>query len=84
MLSRALQRPGRQLLLPVCAGAGYPDAQGDTLVARIGYVPAANIAVDDRGNEIAPTIDMATSIQLYTLKERGATWKLVSIEDDNG
>ena len=58
--------------------------RGDTLVARIGYVPAANIAVDDRGNEIAPTIDMATSIQLYTLKERGATWKLVSIEDDNG
>ena len=56
--------------------------KGDTLTARIGYVPAANIAVDEKGNDIPPTIDMAASIQLYTLKERGATWKLVSIADE--
>lgn len=39
-----------------------------TAEIRIGFVPLTDIGLDDRGNEMEPTPDMATHFQTYTLK----------------
>lgn len=56
--------------------------KGDTLTARVGYVPAANIGIDEKGEEIPPTFNMATSIQNYTLKKNGSGWIITAIADE--
>ena len=48
----------------------------------MGYVPAANIGIDEKGEEIPPTFNMATSIQNYTLKKNGSGWIITAIADE--
>ncbi|MCI8553467.1 MAG: hypothetical protein HFJ80_00775 [Clostridiales bacterium] len=56
--------------------------RGETLTARIGYVPAARIGIDDKGEEIPPTFNMATIVQLYSLQKNGSGWMITAITDE--
>lgn len=54
---------------------------GDTYRIRVGYVAAADIAVDDKGNNISPTADDASVFQQYTVAKTGGRYRLTSIAD---
>lgn len=54
---------------------------GDTYRIRVGYVAAADIAVDDKGNDIPPTADDASVFQQYTVSKTGDRYRLTSISD---
>lgn len=57
--------------------------KGDTVTVRVGYVLSSKIGVDDKGNSLEPTADMADYFQDYTVKRVGKTgWMLVSIADE--
>jgi len=45
----------------------YVERSSDTYEVRIGYVPVADIRMDEHGNQIKPTSDMAAHFQTYTL-----------------
>ena len=54
----------------------------DIYTLRIGFVPSNDLQIDEKGNDIPPTVDMASHFQLYTIKKNGNGWMLVSIEDE--
>lgn len=54
---------------------------GDTYRIRVGYVAAADIAVDDKGNDIPPSADGASVFQQYTVAKTGDRYRLTSISD---
>lgn len=57
--------------------------KGDSYAVRVGYVLSTNIAIDNHGNEIKPTSDMAEYFQVYTVQRVGETgWRIVSIADE--
>lgn len=48
---------------------------------RVGYVAAADIAVDDQGNDIPPTPEDASVFQQYTVQKTGSGYQLTAIAD---
>lgn len=53
-----------------------------TCEIRIGFVPLADIGLDERGNEMEPTADMATHFQTYTLKLDNGVYYIYSCRDE--
>lgn len=51
----------------------------DTYTVQVAYVANADIQVDERGNNIEPTIDMAKYSQRYTIKKTDGGWQLVAV-----
>lgn len=49
---------------------------------RIGFVPQADIGLDEHGNEVEPTIEMATYFQTYTLKLVDGSYYIYSCVDE--
>ena len=50
---------------------------------RIGYVPITDIPLDEYGNEVEPTEEMATHFQTYTLqKEEDETYYIRACADE--
>ena len=49
---------------------------------RLGFVPLADITLDERGNEMDPTPDMATHFQTYTLKLDDGVYYIYSCRDE--
>lgn len=49
---------------------------------RIGFVPLTDIGLDDHGNEMKPTIDMATHFQTYTLKVANGEYYIYACRDE--
>ena len=45
---------------------------------KVGYVPEKSILLDEHGNELPPTEDMATHFQIYTLKKSGDSYYITS------
>lgn len=58
--------------------------KGDTYSLRVGFVPGIDIGVDNKGDTIPPTPDMADYFQVYHLKKSGEGWMLLSITEDSG
>ena len=56
--------------------------KGDTYLLRIGFVPGIDIGIDNKGNTIPPTPDMADYFQVYHLQKNGEGWMLVAITED--
>lgn len=57
--------------------------KGDTVVVRVGYVLSSKVGIDEKGNTVEPTADMADYFQDYTVKRVGETgWMLTSIADE--
>ena len=48
---------------------------------RVGYVAAADITVDDQGNDIPPTAADASMFQQYTVKQTATGYQLTAIAD---
>lgn len=65
--------------------SGYTPVLGkishkkDVYKVQVAYVSNADIQYDERGNSIAPTVDMAKYSQTYTVEKTQAGWKLVSV-----
>lgn len=55
--------------------------KGNRYTLRIGYVNSQNIGVDDKGELVSATPDMAESRQDYVLEKNGDAWMLVSVTD---
>lgn len=53
-----------------------------TCEIRIGFVPLADIGLDERGNEMEPTAEMATHFQTYTLKLDKGVYYIYSCRDE--
>ena len=53
-----------------------------TCEIRIGFVPMTDITLDERGNEMEPTADMATHFQTYTLKLKNGVYYIQSCRDE--
>ncbi len=49
---------------------------------RIGFVPLTDIGLDERGNEMDPTPDMATHFQTYTLKLDDGVYYIYACRDE--
>ena len=52
-----------------------------TYQVRVGYVAAADITVDDQGNDIPPTAADASMFQQYTVKQTATGYQLTAIAD---
>lgn len=53
-----------------------------TCEIRIGFVPLADIGLDEHGNEMEPTVEMATYFQTYTLKLANGEYYIYSCRDE--
>ena len=54
--------------------------RGDGYTVRVAYVTDADVQVDERGNAIAPTADMAKYVQWFTVEQEGSgNWIIVSV-----
>lgn len=53
----------------------------DQYILRIGYVPAENIGIDEKGNLIDPTPEQAEFFQLFHVQKNGDGWMLTAVED---
>lgn len=53
-----------------------------TCEIRIGFVPLADIGLDERGNEMEPTAEMATHFQTYTLKLDKGVYRIHACRDE--
>lgn len=60
----------------------YVKRSMSTCEIRIGFVPLTDIGLDDRGNEVEPTPEMATHFQTYTLKQRDGVYYIYSCIDE--
>lgn len=60
----------------------YVKRKGNTYLVRVGYVLNADILLDEHGNEIKPTADMATHYQTYTLTRTGETYYISACADN--
>lgn len=49
---------------------------------RVGFVPITDIGLDEHGNEVEPTPDMATHFQTYTLKLENGSYYIYSCIDE--
>ena len=49
---------------------------------RIGFVPQTDIGLDEHGNEVEPTVEMATYFQTYTLKLADGSYYIYSCIDE--
>lgn len=56
--------------------------RGGTYRVRVGYVPITDIRMDEHGNEIKPTADMAAHYQTYTLTRTGETYYISACADN--
>lgn len=56
--------------------------KGNTYRVRVGYVLNTDIRLDEYGNEIKPTPDMATHYQTYTLTRTGETYYISACADN--
>ena len=56
--------------------------KGDTYMLRVGYVPGIDIGIDNKGNTIPPTPDMADYFQIYHLQKNGDSWMVTAISED--
>ena len=54
----------------------------DQIAVRVGYVLKSAIAINDKGEDIAPTPDMADSFQVYTVEKTAIGWKLIAVADE--
>ena len=53
-----------------------------TYTVRIGYVPITDIQMDEYGNEMEPSADMATHFQTYTLQKQEDSYYILSCKDE--
>lgn len=60
----------------------YVKRSMSTCEIRIGFVPLNDIGLDDRGNEVEPTPDMATHFQTYTLKIQNGVYYIASCRNE--
>ncbi|MGI6263912.1 MAG: hypothetical protein ACOYJY_00390 [Acutalibacteraceae bacterium] len=51
---------------------------------RVGFVAQADIAVDDKGNDVPPTAADASVFQIWTVRKTADGYLLLSVEDDAG
>lgn len=49
---------------------------------RIGFVPQTDIGLDEHGNQMEPTVEMATYFQTYTLKLADGSYYIYSCMDE--
>lgn len=59
----------------------YVDRGMNSCEIRIGFVPLTDIRIDDHGNEIEPTVEMATHFQTYTLQLENGRYYVHSCTD---
>lgn len=57
------------------------DKKGGRYTLRIGFVLVQDIGIDEKGDPITPTPDMAEFKQDYTLEKTETGWKLVAVAD---
>ncbi|MBQ1202441.1 MAG: hypothetical protein II363_04835 [Clostridia bacterium] len=60
----------------------YIKQRGTTFTVRIGFVANKDIKIDDHGNEITPTADMATYYQTYTVIQYPGGYYVNACKDD--
>lgn len=56
--------------------------KGNTYLVRVGYVLNTDILLDEHGNEIKPTADMATHYQTYTLTRTEESYYISACADN--
>ena len=56
--------------------------KGDTYTLRVGYVSVMDIGVDEKGDTIPPTADMAKYFQSYTIQKTDTGWMLTAVTDE--
>ena len=56
--------------------------KGNTYLVRVGYVLNTDILLDEHGNEIKPTADMATHYQTYTRTRTGESYYISACADN--
>ena len=66
------------LYQPLIASVNKKD---DAFLVKVGYVAAADIAVDDQGNDIPPAEEDASLFQQYTVQKAGGRYRLTAIDD---
>lgn len=55
--------------------------KGNIVQVRIGYVPVANIEIDNKGNPVPVTPDQAEYFQTFTVQQTETGWMIVSASD---
>lgn len=60
----------------------YVDQGMNSCEIRIGFVLTTDIGIDDHGNEIEPTVEMATHFQTYTLHLENGHYYVYSCKDE--
>ena len=55
--------------------------KGNTAQVRIGYVPTASIAIDNKGNPVPATPEQAEYFQTFTVQQTESGWMVVSASD---
>ena len=55
--------------------------KGNTAQVRIGYVPTASIAIDNKGNPVPATPEQAEYFQTFTVQQTESGWMIVSASD---
>ena len=60
----------------------YVKRSMKTCEIRIGFVPQTDIGLDEHGNEVEPTVEMATYFQTYTLKLADGSYYIYSCIDE--
>lgn len=66
------------LYQPLIASVKKKDG---AILVKVGYVAAADIAVDDQGNDIPPAEEDASLFQQYKVQKAGDGYRLTAIED---
>lgn len=56
--------------------------KGDTITVRVGYVEAISIGIDDKGDPLPLTADMADHFALFTVEKTEDGYRLVSVEQE--
>ena len=56
--------------------------KGDTITVRVGYVEAISIGIDDKGDPLPLTEDMADHFALFTVEKTEDGYRLVSVEQE--
>lgn len=60
---------------------GSIKKDGDTFLVKVGYVAQADMAVDEQGNDISPTLEDASLFQQFTVVSSSGKYKLTAVQD---
>ncbi|MBS5481069.1 MAG: hypothetical protein KHX46_08040, partial [Clostridiales bacterium] len=56
--------------------------KGDTITVRVGYVEAISIGIDDKGEPLPLTADMADHFALFTVEKTEDGYRLAAVEQE--